>query len=150
MKKIILVPFAVLLFSCNSTKKATDAKPATEVKKPSTELYQVLSESGYQGKEEKSFEVIKDNYSLEKLYTAINDPQIPKVDFSKSRIVALFLGQRTSGGYGIKVKSVSEKGDKIYVTVEETKPKPGDMVTMAITNPFTIVKINSTKEIIFQ
>lgn len=150
MKKIILIPFAVLLFSCNSTKKATDAKPATEVKKPSAELYQVLSESGYQGKDGKSYEVIKDNASLRKLYIAINDPQVPKVDFSKSRIVALFLGQRTSGGYAIKVKSVSEKGDKIYVTVEEKKPKPGDMVTMAITNPFTIVKINSTKEIIFQ
>lgn len=150
MKKIILIPFAVLLFSCHGTKKATDAKPATEVKKPSAELYQVLSESAYQGKEEKSYEVIKDNASLEKLYTAINDTQVPKVDFSKSRIVALFLGQRTSGGYAIKVKNVSEKGNKIYVAVEETKPKPGDRVTMAITNPFTIVKINSTKEIIFQ
>lgn len=151
MKKLILVPFAILLFSCNSTKKTVDQKPATEVKKPAaTNLYQVLSESSYQGKQTKSYEVIKDNASLIKLYESVNDPQVPKVDFTKAQVVALFMGERNTGGYDIKVKNVSEKGGKIYVTVEETKPKPGDMATMAITNPFTIVKINSTKEIIFQ
>ena len=141
LKKHGLRNIFIFLFSCGASSTKTSA---------ANSLYEVLTQSAYQGKENKSYEVIKDNASLEKLYAAINDPQIPKVDFSKSRIVALFLGQRTSGGYAIKVKNVSEKGNKIYVTVEETKPKPGDMVTMAITNPFTIVKINSTKEIIFQ
>ncbi|MBC8644754.1 protease complex subunit PrcB family protein [Flavobacterium lindanitolerans] len=45
---------------------------------------------------------------------------------------------------------MTEKGEKIYVDVQETSPGSGDIVTMALTNPFTIVKINSTKEIIFQ
>lgn len=151
MKKLILVPFIVLLFSCDSTKKTTDQKPATDGKKnTSTALYQILSESVYQGKTEKSYEIIKDNASLVKLYEAVNDPQVPKVDFSKERIVALFMGEKSSGGYAIKVKNVSEKGGKIYVAVEETKPGSGDIVTMSFTSPYTIVKINSTQEIIFQ
>lgn len=151
MKKLILVPFIVLLFSCDSTKKTTDQKPAADGKKnPSTALYQILSESAYQGKTEKSYEIIKDNASLVKLYEAVNDPQVPKVDFSKDRIVALFMGEKSSGGYAIKVKNVSEKGGKIYVAVEETKPGSGDIVTMSFTSPYTIVKINSTQEIIFQ
>lgn len=151
MKKLILVPFIVLLFSCDSTKKTTSSKPVADTKKNSTTaLYQILSESAYQGKTEKSYEIIKDNATLVKLYEAVNDPQVPKVDFSKERIVALFMGEKSSGGYAIKVKNVSEKGGKIYVVVEETKPGSGDIVTMSFTSPFTIVKINSTKEIIFQ
>lgn len=145
MKRIILVPFAILLFSCSSTKNNS------EVKKPATSaLYEVLSQSSYQGKDVKSFEVIKDKATLIKLYEGINDTEIPKVDFAKARIIALFLGQRTSGGFEIKIKNVEEKGDKIYVSVEEISPKPGDMATMAITNPFVVAKINSTKEIVFK
>jgi len=147
MKKIILVPLAVVVFSsCNTT------KPTAEVSKPTTETkdqvvkYEILSESAYQGREEKSFEVIKDNTSLLKLYQDINDTKVPKVDFSKSRIVALFLGQRNSGGYSIKVKNIEEKGNKIIITTQEIAPD--GMATMSITNPFTILKINSTKEII--
>lgn len=151
MKKILLVPFAILLFSCDSTKKTTESieKPATE-QKNSEKMYTILSESGYQGKDEKSFEVIKDNNALVKLYEAVNDEQVPKIDFTKERVVALFLGQKSSGGFSIKVRDVSEKGDKVYVTVQETSPKAGENVTMALTNPYTIVKINSTKEIIFK
>jgi len=151
MKKILLIPFAIMLFSCNSTKKTVEESNnnSSEVKKTSTmNLYEVLTQSAYQGKEEKSYEVIKDKTSLQNLYALVNDTEVPKVDFSKSRIVALFLGQRNSGGYEIKVKHVEEKAGKIVVTVEETKPE--EMATMAITNPYTIVKINSTKEIIFK
>lgn len=150
MKKIFLIPLAFLIFSCDASKKTTESKnnSSTEVKKSGANLHEVLTQSAYQGKEEKSYEVIKDKTSLQNLYALVNDTEVPKVDFSKSRIVALFLGQRNSGGYEIKVKNVEEKEGKILVTVEEIKPE--GMATMAITNPFTIVKINSTKEIVFK
>lgn len=152
MKRLLLVPFAILLFSCSTTKKTSEEnKSNPEVKKPATSaLYEVLSQSAYQGKDEKSFEVISDKATLLKLYEAIHDTEVPKIDFKKQRIVALFLGQRNSGGYEIKIKNVEEKDNKIYVTVEEVSPKPGDMATMAITNPFVVAKINSTKEIVFK
>lgn len=151
MKKIILVPFAILLFSCNSSKAPSDSVNGTVIENRQTKkLYSVLSESAYQGKESKSYEVIKDSESLLKLYRSVNDEQIPRIDFSKERIVALFLGQKNSGGYAIKVEDVVEKGGKIYVSVKEIAPKSGEMATMAITNPYTFVKINSNKEIILQ
>ncbi|WP_296145764.1 protease complex subunit PrcB family protein [uncultured Flavobacterium sp.] len=152
MKRLILVPFAILLFSCSTTKTTSEGNKATsEIKKPSgSALYEVLSKSAYQGKEEKSFEIIKDKAALVKLYEGIHDTEIPKVDFSKARIVALFLGQRSSGGYEINIKNVEEKDNKIYITIEEVSPNAGDMATMAITNPFIVAKINSTKEIVFK
>lgn len=146
MKKLLLVPFVVVLFSCNSTKNSV----VTENKKEQSNLYEILNESEYQGKDTKSFEIIKDNAGLTKLYESVNDPQIPKVDFTKSRIVALFLGQKNSGGYSIKVKDVTESNNIITVKIIESSPKPGENATMALTNPFTILKINSTKEIIFK
>jgi len=146
MKKIILVFCAAFLFSCNSTKQET-AKSATEVNK-GTVKYEILKEAGYQGREEKSFEIIEENASLSKLYNEINETEIPKIDFSNSKVVALFLGQRNSGGYSIKVKSIEEKGGKVILKVEEVGPKSGEMALTVITNPFTIVKLNTTKEIV--
>lgn len=147
MKRLLLVPFAILLFSCSSTKTTETASKSEKNEAP---LYEVLSQSAYQGRDEKSFEVIGDKASLVKLYETIHDTEVPKIDFKKQRVVALFLGQRNSGGYEIKIKNVEEKDNKIYVTVEEVGPKPGDMATMAITNPFVVAKINSTKEIVFK
>ena len=145
MKKLLLIPFCIALFSCNCKKSIVEEKGIS-----SEASFQVLIESAYQGKEEQSYEVVKDQAALEKLYEAINDNQVPRIDFKKESVVALFLGLKSSGGYGIKIKDVTEKNSKIYLTVEKTSPKPGENVTMAMTNPFVIVKINSVKEIIFQ
>ena len=141
MKKLILLPFIILAISCNCKKDVVYVQKTGD-------FFEVLKEESYQGKEQKSYDVIKNEASLKALYQSINDENIPKIDFSKQRVVALFLGQRNSGGFAIKVKEVSEKNNKTYITVDETKPE--GMATMAITNPYTIVKINSTNEIIFK
>ena len=146
MKKLLIVPFIVMIVSCNC-KKETVAKESSSSKQP---LFEVLSESQYQGKEQESFEVIRDVASFKSLYQSINNEDLPKIDFTKQSVVALFLGQRNSGGYAIKIKNVTEKDGKIYVEVEKLSPQPGEGVTMAITNPYSIVKINSTKEIVFK
>lgn len=144
MKKLFIIPMIALLVSCNCKKAA--AEEGSMEKKP---LFEVLSESQYQGKEKESYEIIKDQASLEALYQSVNDENIPQIDFAKQRVVAVFLGQRNSGGHSIKVKEVNEKENKIHVMVDKMGPKPGENATMAITNPYSIVKINSTKEIVF-
>lgn len=148
MKKLFIVPIIAMIVSC-TCKKATvaDENPASAAKQP---LFEVLSESAYQGREEGALEIIGDETSLIQLYQSINNENVPKIDFSKQRVVALFLGQRNSGGYAIKVKNVIEKDNKIYVEVENTSPKAGENATMAITNPYAIVKINSIKKIVFK
>ena len=146
MKKLLIVPFIVMIVSCNC-KKETVAKESSSSKQP---LFEVLSESQYQRKEQESFEVIKDDASLKALYQSINSQSVPKIDFKTQRVVAVFLGQRNSGGYAIKIKNVTEKDNKIYVETEKISPKSGENATMAITNPYSIAKINSTKEIVFK
>lgn len=135
-----------MIVSCNC-KKVTVTEENTMSKKTS---FEVLSESAYQGKEEEAFEIIKDDAALKELYQSINNESIPRIDFTKETVVAAFLGQKNSGGYAIKIKNVIEKDDKIYIEVEKISPQPGQGVTMAMTNPYSIVKINSTKTIIFK
>lgn len=134
----------MLIVSCNCKKNTV----GVEENASKQLLFEVLNESAYQGRENESSEIIKDNGNLKALYQSINIENVPIVDFTKQRVVALFLGQRNSGGYAIKVKNVTEKNGKIYIDVEKLGPKPGENVTMAMTNPYTIVKINSTKEIV--
>lgn len=146
MKNLFIVPMIVMLVSCNC-KKATVEEGNAMSKQP---LFEILSESQYQGREEEAFEIIKDDVSLKALYQSINNEEVPEIDFSKQRVIAVFLGQRSTGGYSIKIKNVNERDNKIYVEVEKINPKPGENATMAITNPYIIAKINSTKEIVFK
>lgn len=144
MKKLLLVPIIALVVSCNC--KKTTVSEDTNSKQA---LYEVLNESAYQGREEEATLIIKDEASLKALYQSINNEDVPKIDFKNQRVVALFLGQKNSGGHVITIKNVTEKGGKISVEVQKTSPKPGENATMAITNPYCIAKINSTKEIVF-
>lgn len=135
-----------MIVSCNC-KKATVTEEKAMSKKTT---FEILSESTYQGREEEAFEVIKDDNSLKKLYQSINNENVPRIDFTKETVVAVFLGQKNSGGYAIKIKNAIEKDDKIYIEVEKISPQPGQGVTMAMTNPYSIAKINSTKAIVFK
>jgi hypothetical protein len=57
---------------------------------------------------------------------------------------------KNTGGYAITVKNVEINGDTTIVHVMEVGPKPGEMVTMALTNPFSLVIIDKNTNIIFK
>lgn len=145
MKKLLLLPMIAMLVSCNCKKTTlTGNDPASK-----QSLFEVLNESEYQGKEAPAFEIITDEASLKALYQLVNIEDVPKVDFTKQQVVAVFMGQRNTGGHAIKISNVTEKDNKIYVNVEKISPQSGQGVTMAITNPYSIARVNSKKEIIF-
>lgn len=53
-------------------------------------------------------------------------------------------GEKMTGGYAIKVVDVTKREGVTVITVEETQPKKGDMVTEALTYPYVIVKLESS------
>jgi len=78
-------------------------------------------------------------------------PAPPEVDFSKQVALAVFMGQRNSGGYSIRITSVRDTDQEVVVQVKRTSPPPGAMVTMALTQPYDIVTIaRSGKPIKFE
>ncbi|PNY82616.1 protease complex subunit PrcB family protein [Deinococcus koreensis] len=59
-----------------------------------------------------------------------------------STIVGVFLGQRATGGYGIRVLGASASGGVLTLTVQVRAPAPGAITTQALTSPWTLVRVD--------
>jgi hypothetical protein len=65
----------------------------------------------------------------------------PEIDFSKEMVIAVFLGERRTGGHAISIKSLSAGSQGLNVTYQENRPGKGCMLIMALTFPFQIVRL---------
>lgn len=59
--------------------------------------------------------------------------------------VAVFMGERRTGGYAIEVVSVRAAEGRLVVDYRESAPSPEMMVTQAITAPWAIALIGRTE-----
>ena len=140
MKKIIfklgIAILSITLMSCGAQKQEME-------KEVTYELIESQSQGGYKVGQ---YQTITNTFDLKSLYTQLNLSRkpgltLPEVDFESESIVALFMGEKMSGGYGIEIKSIKRiNTSKIEIQIEETEP--GDMATMAITSPFAIYKVS--------
>lgn len=73
--------------------------------------------------------------------TQLQPPPLPQVDFQRETLVAIFLGQRSSGGYGVTVRRVAVEGDELYLDTEFREPQAGAITTQALTSPWTLVRV---------
>ncbi len=67
-----------------------------------------------------------------------------KLDFSRERVVAVFMGQRPSSGYKVEVARVEDEGDKVVVVVDRYRPGPECMTISVITYPYVLAAIPRT------
>lgn len=71
-----------------------------------------------------------------------NQTPIPTpAPLSGETAVAVFMGQRTSGGYSISVERVAASGSTLNVTVRLKAPEAGMLTTQALTSPWVLVKV---------
>jgi hypothetical protein len=140
MKKILSILILVFLYSCSSSKKTTSDT--------TNKLYEVLVSSEYGGGNFKFYEVITEQKEFKML---LGDEEIRKFvkpnDINSANFILVNLGEKSNGGYSVEVVNVVEQTDKIIVTLKEIEPKKGENVTMALTNPYAVIKINSKKPI---
>ncbi len=136
MKKIVPILILALLYSCSTTKKTVE-----------NQLYSVLVSSEYGGGNFRFYEIITEAKEFKML---LGDDEIKKFikpdDIKTANFILVNLGEKSNGGYGVEVANVVEESDKVVVTIKEIEPKKGN-VTMAITNPYAVIKINSKKPI---
>ena len=67
---------------------------------------------------------------------------MPAVDFSKQTVVAVFAGQKSTGGYSIKITSVIVEDKKLLVKYHETEPEKGKVTSQVLTAPAHIIKLD--------
>jgi hypothetical protein len=142
MKKVVLSLLALTLVSC----KATSVKSSDTNK-----LYEVLTQQTNGGASIRFFEILSEPNEIKMLQNDENlKNKINASDIQNANFIVLNMGEKSSGGYVIGVENVVETDKNIILTIKETNPEPGSMVTQSFTNPFCVVKINSKKEIIIK
>lgn len=68
-------------------------------------------------------------------------PPLPRVDFQRETVVALFVGTRSTGGYSVDVSSVTEENGELYLDVVFGSPGAGAITTQALTSPWVMVRV---------
>lgn len=68
-------------------------------------------------------------------------PAQPEVNFSQRSIAAFFVGQKPTGGYGLRFVSANSSGGTWRVTVELLQPAPGAILTQALTSPYLVLEL---------
>lgn len=76
---------------------------------------------------------------------------LPKIDFSRRTVVAVFLGTRPTAGYAVEVSGTKPVGKTLVVEWRERSPKPGAVLAQVLTSPSHLVSIPRFEgEITFQ
>lgn len=101
-----------------------------------------LAAGGYSSVKESFIIVARDAET----YAALRqlNEKLPELDadfFKSNAVVAAFLGQRRSGGYGVRITYAGA-----IIRIAENSPPKDAMVTMALTAPFQIVSVTVEEE----
>jgi hypothetical protein len=142
MKRIALLALTLILVSCGAS---------SSKKSGTNSLYEILTQQTDGGASIRFFEILSEENEIAMLQN--DEKLIDKIkpnDIQTSNFVVLNMGEKTSGGYKIGIESVVETDKNIIISVKETAPEKGSMVTQEITTPYCVVKINSKKEIIIK
>ena len=146
-KMIAVITVAVLLsgtsgiVACNARQgiPSADATPSPliETEQPASGEIKVLAEGGQSNIQDSFVAVVRDAET----YAALRklDGMLPdlKADFFETNaVVAAFLGERGTGGYGVEITRSADA-----INVVERKPGKDAMVTQMITSPFKIVSV---------
>lgn len=89
--------------------------------------------------------VIDDLETWETLWTDIHNtstgtPELPYVNFTSEVIIAAFLGEFATGGFVANITRIAVSGNGITVYIREQHPGDNCGLTMALTQPYNIVK----------
>ncbi|PID47681.1 MAG: hypothetical protein CR967_03395 [Proteobacteria bacterium] len=85
----------------------------------------------------KTIKVIKTKSELDRYFSFIGDEKSPQIDFTKSQVLAIFMGSKTTGVYSLNIKGIDEQNN-IYI---ENKLQSHDCkVTADMAYPYALVK----------
>jgi hypothetical protein len=107
--------------------------------------FETILAAVHTGLAERRRELIRDEASWARLWAEVHAgftpaPPLPTVDFAQHMLIAVALGTRPSGGFGVKVQSVTSRGERLEVAVAESCPAAGAMVTQSLTQPVEVVR----------
>lgn len=74
-------------------------------------------------------------------------PKMPVIDFTKHRVVAVFMGMVRKGGHAVSFQEITPK----QAFIKYSKPKANCMTAAVIEFPFAIARVTGTiEEVLFE
>ncbi len=142
MKKTLTLFGILLLISCGTKRSTSESKA----------LFEILTQQDDGGATIRFYEILTEDKEIKMLQ---NDPllanKISAEAIKTSNFVILNMGEKTTLGHTIGVKSVVETADKIIIKVQDLTPKSAGVAEQEVFYyPYSIVKINSKKEIVVE
>lgn len=116
---------------------------------PMTIAYADVEKSSYSGIENARNVVINDSGAWAMLWaehksTTSPQPPAPQIDFSSKTVIAVFLGTRPDGCYGVRIDNIQNIDGRMVVRYSETGKPPRDsniVCTASLVQPTHIVAV---------
>lgn len=142
VKQVVIAFLLIFVISCSSNKKAIESKP----------LIEILSTQEDGGATIRFFEILSEEREIKMLQNdELLKDKINSNDIKASNFVILNMGEKTTLGYTIAIQKVEETATAIIITTKDNEPKSKRAEEKEVFYyPYTIVKVNSKKEIIIQ
>ncbi len=144
-----------LLFFASCTPKTNNGSTGTV--DGTKQYFQTLKQGSMSGIEKRETHVVTEDKQWGNLWARIHSnetpvPNMPSVNFNGSQVLAVFMGMKSNGGYGIEIKQVVDTGKQIVAVIEERMPEEGSMYTMALTQPYHLIQIENPegKPVVFK
>ncbi len=138
-----------LLFLAGSL--AAPCSSAVSAAPPATTSLRTVARGTQSPAAASSRQVIRDKAAWSRLWTTQLRPEgseaetPPAVDFSREMVLAVFQGQKSSGGYAVTILSAKEEKGALLVTVREQSPPPDAMSIQVLTSPYHVVAVKRSK-----
>lgn len=98
----------------------------------------ILGQGAHNVVSEEFVAVARDAETYQELRRLANNLPVLSADaFDHVAVVAAFLGQRRTGGYGVEI---TQSADGV-VRISESKPPQGSLTTQALTTPYKVVSV---------
>ena len=141
IKKIVIIFVVLIITSCSSNSKVTTTKP----------LFEVLSQQNDGGAGIRFFEILSEPNEIKMLLSDDNLKQkIDANDITSCNFIILNMGEKKTNGYSITIKSIQETTDKIIIETVDKEPEKTSSTDTNYVYPYSIIKINSKKEIVIK
>ena len=125
---------AVLLLLSGSAAQAT--QPQDDIP------FQTVEKYLFSGHTQAKNYIITNDEDWKNLWDTVhhaNAPPLPEIDFARQMIIAVFQGEKPSGGYGIVITELIKAGKRLRVKVTELMPDPGCINFPAVEDPGHII-----------
>lgn len=135
-RRLACVGTMILLLGAMSVMAYGESEKPADTNKP------LFSCSGLRSSiKQKETVIIHDAKAFSDLWQRYNgdkDVSVPKVDFSKYDVVAVFAGMKPTGGYAVEIEDLQKKNGKNFIPVKLISPSKGMIVVQMITYPFAM------------